>query len=47
VQRVFTTNIFPEMKLDWRTHPNNVGHLYSRGCFRCHDGPWRTTVFLA
>ncbi|MGB9241757.1 MAG: NapC/NirT family cytochrome c, partial [Candidatus Acidiferrales bacterium] len=38
VQRVFTTNIFPEMKLDWRTHPNNIGHLYSEGCFRCHDG---------
>jgi len=38
VQRVFSTNIFPEMKLDWRTHPNNIGHLYSEGCFRCHDG---------
>ena len=26
------------MKLDWRTHPNNIGHLYFSGCFRCHDG---------
>src|SRR6266568_9288838 len=28
---------FPEMKVDWRTHPDNVGHFYSQGCFRCHD----------
>jgi hypothetical protein len=26
------------MKLDWRTHPNNIGHYYFNGCFRCHDG---------
>ena len=26
------------MKVDWRTHPNNVGHFYFQGCFRCHDG---------
>jgi hypothetical protein len=38
VQRVFQTYFFPEMKTDWQTHPNNIGHLYSSGCFRCHDG---------
>jgi len=38
LQRIFTQSIFPEMKVDWRTHPNNVGHFYSQGCFRCHDG---------
>ena len=38
LQRIFQTTIFPEMKLDWRTHPNNVGHYYFQGCFRCHDG---------
>jgi hypothetical protein len=37
-QRIFSSSIFPEMKLDWRTHPDNIGHLYSTGCFRCHDG---------
>jgi hypothetical protein len=26
------------MKLNWQTHPNNLGHLYFNGCFRCHDG---------
>ncbi len=38
LQRLFRDNIFPEMKVDWRTHPDNVGHYYFNGCFRCHDG---------
>jgi nitrate/TMAO reductase-like tetraheme cytochrome c subunit len=38
VQRIYETTIFPEMKVDWRVHPNNIGHFYSQGCFRCHDG---------
>jgi hypothetical protein len=38
IQRIFQTYFFPEMKTDWQTHPNNIGHLYSSGCFRCHDG---------
>jgi len=38
VQRIFQTYFFPEMKTDWQTHPNNIGHLYFPGCFRCHDG---------
>jgi nitrate/TMAO reductase-like tetraheme cytochrome c subunit len=38
VQRIYSTTIFPEMKVDWRVHPNNIGHFYSAGCFRCHDG---------
>jgi len=37
-QRIYRTNIFPEMKVDWRTHPDNIGHFYFPGCFRCHDG---------
>ena len=38
IQRIYQTNFFPEMKTDWRAHPNNIGHLRSSGCFRCHDG---------
>jgi hypothetical protein len=38
LQHIFKENIFPEMKVDWRTHPDNVGHYYFNGCFRCHDG---------
>ena len=38
LQRIYRTYFFPEMKTNWETHPNNIGHLYSSGCFRCHDG---------
>ena len=38
VQRIYQTYFFPEMKTDWQSHPNNVGHFYFQGCFRCHDG---------
>jgi hypothetical protein len=38
VQLIFKRTIFPEMKLNWQTHPNNLGHFYYSGCFRCHDG---------
>jgi hypothetical protein len=38
MKRIFQTTRFPEMKVDWRTHPDNVGHFYFQGCFRCHDG---------
>jgi len=37
LQQIFQTTRFPEMKVDWRTHPDNVGHMMSLGCFRCHD----------
>ena len=38
IQRIYSSNMFPEMKVDWRTHPDNIGHYYFPGCFRCHDG---------
>lgn len=38
IQRLYQTNFFPEMKVDWQSHPDNVGHYYVQGCFRCHDG---------
>lgn len=34
----YSRNFFPEMKVNWKSYPNNVGHLTSLGCFRCHDG---------
>jgi NapC/NirT cytochrome c family protein len=37
-QRIYRLTMFPEMKVDWKTHPNNIGHFYFPGCFRCHDG---------
>lgn len=38
LQRIYKLTFFPEMKLDWKTHPTNIGHFYFPGCFRCHDG---------
>ncbi|HBX68922.1 MAG TPA: hypothetical protein DEH25_05955 [Chloroflexi bacterium] len=38
LQTAYNQSVSPEQKSDWNSHPNNVGHLYSPGCFRCHDG---------
>jgi len=38
VQHIYSVSIFPFMRVDWRTHPDNIGHFYYQGCFRCHDG---------
>ncbi len=38
LQRIYRNTTFPEMKLNWKTHPNNIGHYHFNGCFRCHDG---------
>lgn len=35
---VYRENFFPAMNVNWLTYPENVGHLTSAGCFRCHDG---------
>lgn len=36
--KIYDTNFFPEMKADWRAHPDHIGHKDTNGCFRCHDG---------
>lgn len=38
VQKIYSRNYFPEMKVSWKKFPDNIGHLYYPGCFRCHDG---------
>ncbi|MCX6875485.1 MAG: NapC/NirT family cytochrome c [Verrucomicrobia bacterium] len=35
---IYKINFFPEMKADWRVHPDHIGHKDTPGCFRCHDG---------
>jgi hypothetical protein len=37
-QRIFSRNYFPEMRVSWKKFPDNLGHMYYPGCFRCHDG---------
>lgn len=41
-QQIYAANFFPEMKTDWRAHPDNISHESSPGCFRCHDGNHKT-----
>jgi nitrate/TMAO reductase-like tetraheme cytochrome c subunit len=38
LQEAYDQSVYPEQKSDWNSHPNNVGHQFSPGCFRCHDG---------
>lgn len=38
LQQIYSTSVFPDQKVDWNTHPSNIGHIDSPGCFRCHDG---------
>jgi nitrate/TMAO reductase-like tetraheme cytochrome c subunit len=38
VQEIYRRNVFPEMKVKFGTYPDNLGHMTSNGCFRCHDG---------
>lgn len=30
--------VYPTMGASWTSHPDNLGHRDSAGCFRCHDG---------
>ena len=41
-QRLYSRNVFPKMKVSWGTYPNNIGHMYAPGCFRCHDDSHKT-----
>jgi len=34
---LYEQNFFPEMKSRWDVYPDNIGHMISQGCFRCHD----------
>ena len=36
VQSIYSNSIFPGMKAKWSAYPNNIGHVESPGCFRCH-----------
>jgi len=38
VRKIYSRNYFPEMRTDWKKFPDNIGHMYYTGCFRCHDG---------
>jgi len=43
LQDIYGQNVFPDQKIDWDSHPDNLGHKDDPGCFRCHDGKHLTT----
>ncbi len=38
VKKIYSRNYFPYMNADWKHFPDNISHVYTPGCFRCHDG---------
>jgi len=38
LQKIYSRNYFPSMNVNWKRFPEHIGHMYSPGCFRCHDG---------
>lgn len=38
LQTMWKQSNFLDQKANWQTHPDNIGHQISAGCFRCHDG---------
>jgi hypothetical protein len=38
----YSKNTFPVMKVSYDKYPDHIGHLESRGCFRCHNGKFKT-----
>lgn len=41
-QNIYRTNVFPAMKIGWGTYNNQIGHMTTLGCFRCHDDNHKT-----
>lgn len=42
IQEGFGKNCFPAMKVTYDAYPDHIGHLESRGCFRCHNDQFKT-----
>ena len=38
VREIYRQSSFPDMKVNWLTYPDHIGHKTSAGCFRCHMG---------
>jgi hypothetical protein len=37
LQDIVRRSLFPDMNVGFGTYANNIGHIDSPGCFRCHD----------
>lgn len=38
LKEIYVASVFPLQKVDWNSHPDNIGHRNFPGCLRCHDG---------
>jgi nitrate/TMAO reductase-like tetraheme cytochrome c subunit len=38
IKNIYSRNYFPYMNANWKHFPDNISHVYTPGCFRCHDG---------
>lgn len=50
IAALYLRNIFPEMKVTWRTYPMQVNHRDDKdqvGCFRCHNDDYEATMLEA
>ncbi len=42
IQKAFSQNTFPGMKVTYDVYPDHIGHLESTGCFRCHNNSFKS-----
>jgi len=42
LQDLYDRNFDPIMKVSWKNYPSQGGHMYALGCFRCHDGKYKS-----
>jgi hypothetical protein len=42
IQKGFSSNTFPVMKVSYAGYPEHIGHLETDGCFRCHNGTFKS-----
>ncbi len=41
VEKAYSQNTFPAMKVTYDAYPEHIGHLESDGCFRCHNDTFK------
>jgi nitrate/TMAO reductase-like tetraheme cytochrome c subunit len=41
IQKAYSQNTFPKMKVAYDYYPEHIGHLESDGCFRCHNDTFK------
>ena len=42
IQKGFSQNTFPAMKVTYAAYPEHIGHMETNGCFRCHNDSFKS-----